>query len=126
MADVVKFNDVESFDETVSPSNKARKRKRNADKWKKNIKKKELYSAGGKTAKIGCNHGARLRHRGAVCNVNKLSAEDIDHFFDAFHKNETKKSQDAFLLQHIFVCQVRKRRVLSQRKSKKNALFNIL
>lgn len=45
MAVIINFDDLESFDEAVSPSNKALKRKRNVDKWKKNLKKKELYSA---------------------------------------------------------------------------------
>ena len=49
-------NVVEDFTETVSPSEKPRKRIRNESKWKKNVKKARLYSDEGKRGSIKCRH----------------------------------------------------------------------
>lgn len=108
MAAVDNMSFFDSYDEAVLPSNKSRKRKKDVDKWKKNIKKSNLYRSHGKSPKIGCLHGGRERQRGCVCNVSQLSMDDMESFFSAFHSDCSKKSQDAFLLQHLFVTNVKR------------------
>jgi len=79
--------------ESVIPSEpgKARKRIKNPENWKKNKKKRELYSPHNKKPMISCVHSNNF------CKASSISNEIVKVAFNNFYSTSDKVKQDSMI-----------------------------
>ncbi|KAL0861267.1 hypothetical protein ABMA27_008828 [Loxostege sticticalis] len=83
--------------------NKARKRRRAPNTWKRAKAKIESHLLVGTP---NCNHNVNDKH----LHCKRLSLLDIAYFHEVFYKTKNKKDQDAFILRHCKVTKCKRRR----------------
>lgn len=100
-----------NFDETdepVMPSPSGRKKKRQADTYKRNVEKKARHSSTGKVPSIACLRTHRL------CRAATISAEDTTYIHSVLYSTCNKVQQDAILLSYMDITQAKRRRSNNQ------------
>ncbi|CAG4975957.1 unnamed protein product [Colias eurytheme] len=88
------------------PPDKARKRIRAPETWKRAKAKVQRYSAKTPPGLPSCNHGQDNKH----FKCKKITMLDIQSFHGEFYKTKNKKDQDAFILKHCKVTKIKRRR----------------
>ncbi|XP_046684501.1 uncharacterized protein LOC124373972 [Homalodisca vitripennis] len=108
------------MDISVRPSDKSkgetpRKKVRAPNHWKRAQAKKKRYAPKGFPDFPTCNHT-----KGALL-CRSLTAQDIRRFHSAFYKEHDKIYQDNFVLKHITMNVIKRRRPKNQKNIKKQA-----
>ncbi|XP_041989213.1 uncharacterized protein LOC121740540 [Aricia agestis] len=101
------------MDSYPSPVNNNSSRKRNAEpgKWKRNLAKRQRYSAKTLPKRLMCTHKKTFK-----CMSLKMS--DVKDFFESFYAQPDKQKQDAMLLKHCTPITVKRRRCTNSSKAK--------
>ena len=95
------MNSFDSLEEKPVPCEVPKKRGRTLSCHKREIKKKKLYSAGGTTHQIGCDHRSQ-NSSSILCQAN-LTAEDILFNVDKFYKVPNKVHQNQIILNLLLI-----------------------
>ncbi|CAG9829815.1 unnamed protein product [Diabrotica balteata] len=115
-----RFTDMREMDLTIHISGRERARKAvpNPEKWKRAIVKKRRYCATGFPDFPTCSHSQGAFH----CKT--LTIQDIRRFYQKFYENKDKVSQGNFIILHISLEPIQRRRLpknpaITNKKQKK-------
>eukprot|EP00057_Strongylocentrotus_purpuratus_P018028 XP_011672502.1 PREDICTED: uncharacterized protein LOC105442267 [Strongylocentrotus purpuratus] len=97
--------------EFIDITNHPRKRKKNEESWTKKQAKQRRNSGEGKNPAVGCRHLPQ-----SYCKVARLTEGDIEDAFQAYYIDSDKVRQDTFIMSHVTLNPVFRRRTVGPAK----------